>query len=270
MSKISNAIYEIHHMDMVAGRDQWVNKIHPLVKLILTIIYIATVVSFQKYDVIGLLGMAIYLIAGFILAELSFKECLWRLRVVLPLVCMVGLANPFFDKIPVQLGLIQINAGVISMLTLMMKGIFAVMASYFLIATTSIEKICYALRLIHIPKILVTQILLTYRYITVLLGEVNRITQAYSLRAPKQKGVHFKVWGSLTGQLLIRSIDRANDVFESMTLRGYQGEFYYIGETIHMRWQDILYLVIWIGILWVFRTIPVIIVVGNLVGGIFI
>lgn len=95
MSKISNAIYEIHYMDMIAARDQWVNKIHPLVKFVLTIIYISTVVSFQKYDFIGLAGMAIYLIAGFILAELSLKECLKRLRIVLPLVCVVGIANPF-------------------------------------------------------------------------------------------------------------------------------------------------------------------------------
>lgn len=269
MSKISNAIYEIHYMDMIAARDQWVNKIHPLVKFVLTVIYISTVVSFQKYDFIGLAGMAIYLIAGFILAELSLKECLKRLRIVLPLVCVVGIANPFFDRIPVELGAIHINAGVISMVTLMMKGIFAVMASYILIATTSIEKICYTLRLLHVPKILVTQILLTYRYITVLLGEVNRITQAYSLRAPNQKGVHFKVWGSLTGQLLLRSIDRANDVFESMTLRGYNGEFRYVGEKIHVRWQDILYLAIWLGIIFLLRKIPVIIAVGNLVGGMF-
>lgn len=270
MSKISNAIYEIHHMDTIAARDQWVNKIHPLVKFVLTVIYIATVVSFDKYDVIGLAGMAVYLIAGFMLAELSLKDCLWRLRVVLPLVCMVGLANPFFDRIPVELGVIHINAGVISMFTLMMKGIFSVMASYILIATTSIEKICYALRLLHIPKILVTQIMLTYRYITVLLGEVNRITQAYSLRAPNQKGVHFKVWGSLTGQLLLRSIDRANDVFESMTLRGYQGEFRYVGEKSRMRWQDFLYLAVWLGIFYLVRKIPIIIAVGNLVGGLFV
>lgn len=267
MSKISNAIYEIHYMDAIAARDQWVNKIHPLVKFVLTIVYIATVVSFQKYDIVGLAGMAVYLIAGFILAELSFKECVWRLRVVLPLVCVVGLANPFFDRIPVELGIIHINAGVISMITLMMKGIFSVMASYLLIATTSIEKSCYALRLLHVPKILVTQILLTYRYITVLLGEVNRITQAYAMRAPNQKGVHFKVWGSLTGQLLLRSIDRANDVFESMILRGYQGEFRYMGENNHIHWQDIIYLVIWLVLILMIKKIPIIIVMGNLVGG---
>lgn len=37
MNKLGNALYEIHHMDMLAAKDQWVNKIHPLVKLILTI-----------------------------------------------------------------------------------------------------------------------------------------------------------------------------------------------------------------------------------------
>ncbi len=270
MNRLNNAIYEIHHMDQMAANDQWVNRIHPLVKFILTVVYIVLVVSFSKYDVIGLLGMAVYLVAGFILAELSVRECLWRLRVVLPLVCLIGLVNPFLDRTTLQLGTIQINAGVISMITLMMKGIFAVMASYLLIATTSIEKICYSLRLLHIPKILVTQILLTYRYMTVLLEEVNRITQAYALRAPGQKGIHIRVWGSLTGQLMLRSIDRANEVYESMTLRGYEGEFQYVGQSVRMRWQDFFYLVVWLLVLFLFRQIPMILVVGNLMGGLFV
>ena len=32
MNKLGNALYEIHHMDMLAAKDQWVNKIHPLVR----------------------------------------------------------------------------------------------------------------------------------------------------------------------------------------------------------------------------------------------
>lgn len=269
MSKIRNAIYEIHHMDTMASKNQWVNQIHPLVKFVLTIVYIATVVSYDKYDIIGLTGMVVYPLAMFILAELSFKDSLKRLRVVLPLVCVIGIFNPFFDRIPVQIGGLTIHAGVISMITLMIKGVLTVLASYLLIATASIEKLCFAFRLIHIPKILVTQILLTYRYITVLLEEVNRITQAYALRAPNQKGVHFKVWGSLTGQLLLRSMDRAGVVYESMTLRGYNGNFDYMGAKIRWRWQDILFAAVWLCIFWVFRKIPVIIVIGNLAGGLF-
>lgn len=264
MSKISNAIYEIHHMDTIAARDQWVNQIHPLVKFVLTITYIAVVVSFSKYDLIGLMGMVVYPLAGFILADLSFTDSLKRLRIVLPLVCLIGIWNPFFDRVPIQFGDIAINGGVISMLTLILKGIFTVLAAYLLIATTTIEKICYSLHLLHLPEILITQFMLTYRYVTVLLEEVNRITQAYSLRAPNQNGIHFKVWGSLTGQVLLRSMDRANAVYESMLLRGYQGNFSYMGRDIRMKSQDVIYLLLWLAVFIIFRRFPVFLVVGNL------
>ncbi len=267
MSKINHAIHEIHQMDQLASRDQWMNDVHPLVKLSITIFYIFIVVSFSKYDIIGLSAMVIYLILGFQLAELSFRESLWRLRVVLPLICLVGIANPFFDKVPIDLGFIVVTTGTISMITLMLKGIFAVLASYLLISTTTIEKICYALRIIHIPTILVTQILLTSRYITLLLDEVNKITQAYALRAPRQKGIHFKAWGSLTGQLLLRSIERANNVYESMTLRGYTGDFHYIKENMQIRASDVIYFFVWLLILIVLRKIPIFYIIGSFTGG---
>jgi cobalt/nickel transport system permease protein len=264
MNTISNAIYEIHHMDNIASKDQWVNNLHPLVKFVLTVVYIAVVVSFSKYDLVGLLGMVVYPLAGFILADLSFKDSFKRLRIVLPVVCLLGIWNPFFDRVVVEYMGFTVSRGVISMLTLIFKGIFTVLAAYLLIATTTIEKICYALHLLHLPDILVTQFLLTYRYITVLLEEVNRITQAYALRAPNQKGIHFKVWGSLTGQVLLRSMDRANAVYESMLLRGYSGDFTYMGQKIHAHVQDVIYLIIWLAIFALFRWTPVFLVVGQL------
>ncbi len=267
MSKINKAMHEIQYMDQIASRDQWVNNVHPLVKLFLTIIYILFVVSFSKYDVIGLAGMAVYLVILFNIAELSFKECLWRIRIILPIVCIVGIANPFFDKTKIDLGIVIINAGMISMITLIMKGLFAILASYILIATTTIEKICYSLRLLHIPSTIVTQFMLMYRYIPLLLNEVSQITQAYSLRAPRQKGIHFKVWGSLTGQLLLRSIDRANEVYESMTIRGYNGEYHYVKEKASFKMVDIIYLMMWCFIFVLFRIVPIIYVVGNWTGG---
>lgn len=246
MSKIDGAIYEIHYMDTVANRDQWVNQIHPLVKLLLTILYIAVTVSFSKYDLAGVLLMGVYPAALFVLGEISFCDSIRRLRVVLPLVCFVGLFNPFFDRTPIaQVGGLAITTGMISMVTLMIKGVYSVLASYLLIATTPIEKICYAMRLLKVPAVVVTQIQLTYRYVTVLLGEASRIMQAYSLRAPGQKGVHFKVWGSLAGQLLLRSMDKANAVYESMVLRGYQGEFSYASRK-KCGAKDYLYLIVWV------------------------
>lgn len=266
MNKVGGAIHEIHTMDTLASRDRWMNNIHPLVKLLITVGYIAAVVSFQKYDVAGLAGMVVYPIAGFMLSELSFRDCLRRLRLVLPLVCLLGIFNPFLDKNYVSVAGLQMSAGVLSMLTLIMKGLFSVLASYILIATTSIDKLCYALRLLRIPKPVVTQFMLTYRYITVLLEEVNRITQAYELRAPGQKGIHFKVWGSLTGQLLLRSVDRAGSVYESMLLRGYRNDYRYMSSRITLRPRDIGFLLLWGAVIALFRIYPVMLIIGSLIG----
>ena len=263
MNRINNAITEFGKLESLARRDQWVNHIYPLVSLGLTVLYIAITVSFGKYDLFGLAGMAVYPLALFILADLRLKECLYRLRVVLPLVLVIGLFNPLLDKTPVLLGSRVIRGGWISMITLMMKGVFSVLASYILVATTPVEHLCYALRRIHVPQILVTQLLLTYRYISVLLDEAHRLTQAYSLRAPGQKGVHFKVWGSLAGQLLLHSMDRAQTVYESMLLRGFDGNFR-MGRSGRFRAEDAAYGLFWTLLFLLFRRYAVILLIGNL------
>lgn len=248
MSKVGGAVREIYRMDEIAARDTWLNQLHPLVKLLVTIMYIAMTVSFSKYQVEKILLMAVYPVVLFIVGEVSFADCIRRLKIVLPLVCFVGILNPLFDRQPVtNVKGIVITTGMISMCTLMIKGILCVFASYLLIASTNIEGICYALRILHVPSLVVTQILLTYRYISLLLTEVGKILDAYSLRAPGQKGIHIKVWGSLAGGLLLRSMDRASALYESMILRGYHGEFCYNRER-KVRKKDVLYLLVWIGI----------------------
>ena len=269
MSKIGSAIQDIHHIDTLAAKDQWVNHLHPLVKLIVTVCYIVAAASFSKYDVIGLAGMVVYPIAGFMLSELSFWDSIKLLRLVLPLVCLLGILNPFFDKNILLIGGARVSAGILSMVVLMLKGVFSVLASYLLIATTGMEKLCYAFCLLHIPKAIITQFMLTYRYVTVLLEEADHITQAYALRAPKQKGIHFKVWGSLTGQLLLRSMDRANTVYESMLLRGYAGNYQYMRETLSIRGQDVAYGLFWMCVIVLFRVCPIMLIIGNLAGGMF-
>ena len=50
MSKISDAITEIYRINSENERGTIINKVHPLSKLLLTILYIVIVVSFDKYD----------------------------------------------------------------------------------------------------------------------------------------------------------------------------------------------------------------------------
>lgn len=253
MNRISEAISDLHKMDMEAGKNGWLQGIHPLPKLFITILFILLTVSFGKYELSGLLKMGVYLIVAFVFGDISIKQLLKRMKLLLGLVCLVGIWNPFFDReIVFILGKLTVTGGMISMVTLMVKGVYAVSASYLLMVTTPMEDLCYSLRRIGVPKTFVTILMLVYRYIIVLLKETERMTDAYMLRAPKQKGLHYKVWGTMIGQLLLRSMDRAQTVYDSMTLRGYNGEF-------HLRCKkaaghgDYLYVVGWSAALLIVR-----------------
>lgn len=228
MNKMETALHELSEMDELASRSSPVHKLGPTAKLISTIIYIAAVMSFGKYRLSALIPMLLWPVLLFQLSGIPVRTCFYKLRIVLPLVLAMGLFNPFFDREPMlYLGSAAVSGGVISMLTLMLKGVLCLMASFLLMATTPIDCLCASLRRLHIPKMLVTLLLLTYRYVGVMTEELAVMTEAYSLRAPGQKGIHISAWGSFLGQLLLRSMDRAQELYSSMLLRGYHEHFHY-------------------------------------------
>lgn len=253
MSKFREAISDLHKMDREARGPGWLQGVHPLPKLLVTVCFILLTVSFGKYDLSGVLIMGVYPVTGFVLGELSVRSLLKRMKLALTLVCMVGIANPFFDReIRFFLGSFAVTGGMLSAVTLMVKGIYAVSASYLLMAVTSMEDLCYALRKLRVPATLVTVLLLVYRYLIVLLKEIERMTDAYTLRAPGQKGLHYKVWGTMIGQLLLRSMERAQTVYDSMALRGYDGSFRLRCKKAAGR-GDYLYALAWMAALLVIR-----------------
>ena len=108
-----------------------------------------------------------------------------------------------------------------------------------------------------------TLLLLTYRYVSVMLDEVAVMTTAYRLRAPGQKGIHVSAWGSFLGQLLLRSMDRAQELYESMQLRGFSGEFHYAeGRCAGLR--DWLFVLICISAFALCRFVDLPVLIGGL------
>nr|WP_330370939.1 cobalt ECF transporter T component CbiQ [Butyrivibrio sp. LB2008] len=227
------------------------NNLHPLGKLLISIMYIFLVTSVGKYDVVTIILMSVYVIFTFIIGELSVKEGIYRMRLILPLVMFVGVFNPFFDKSSVPVAGFAVRGGIVSMVTLVIKGLYTVFAVYALVATTSIDDICYALRSIKVPKIIVIVIMLIYRYIDVMAGEADRIYTAYRLRAPGQKGIEYRSWGTLVGQWLLRSMDKAQIVYESMLLRGFRGDF--IPKKKGVKKLDVIYPLVWAIVLLLIR-----------------
>jgi cobalt/nickel transport system permease protein len=177
------------------------------------------------------------------------------------LLTVVGLCSLPFDRaVLLHAGPLSVTGGMLSLGVLLAKGLFCFLAVWVLIASTGMESVCAALQQLHCPRVLTTIILLIYRYIVLLLQEGIRIATAYALRAPGQKGIQFRAWGSLLGQLLLRSIDRAQLVYESMQLRGFAGSFP-PGQKKHGGW---LFLAVTVFYCAVFRAVPVFELAGRL------
>lgn len=266
MNKMEKALHELGEMDELAARSSPIHRLHPAAKLLTTILYIVLTVSFNKYDLDGLIPMLLGPVLLFQLSGIPVRVCFYKLRLVLPLVMLVGLFNPFFDRAALlTVGSLRVSGGVVSMLTLMGKGVLCLMASFLLMATTPIDSLCAALRKLHVPAMLVTLLLLTYRYVGVMTRELAVMTDAYRLRAPGQKGVHVSAWGSFLGQLLLRSMDRAQELYSSMLLRGYHEHFHYADVKPFSR-RDGAYLLVSAAALLLLRFLPV----AQLLGTVFV
>jgi len=244
LATIQESIYDLRLLDELARDSNPINDLHPLVKLITTAVFLVVVVSYDRYQVSGLLPLLLYPVVMYALSSLPLSQVLKPIVWVMPLLIGIGIFNPLFDPNQVDLLGWTVSAGWLSFLSILLKGILTVAAAILLIATTGMERLGWVLRMLRVPRLLVLQLLLTYRYIGVLGEELARMLRAYSLRDPGQNGIKVGAWGSFAGNLLLRSFDRAQRIYAAMVLRGFDGD-YHIGRIRPATGQDVAFMVGW-------------------------
>jgi cobalt/nickel transport system permease protein len=254
-------------MNDLARKDTPIHRIHPLAKVLTTFVYLMIVVSFNRYEISGLLPLIFYPLLVFLFADLPVEPILKRILFVEPFIIGIGILNPFFDQQITTIGGIVLSRGWITFFSIFIKSGLAVTTGLLLMATTGMDKLAAALRLLKIPRLFVLQLLLTYRYISLLIEEVARTIRAYSLRAPAHKGIHRSAWGSLAGQLVLRTFDRAQRVYQAMCIRGFTGE-YHTGEDARMKWRDFIYVISWCSFFVFIRLYNIPIWIGALLTGV--
>lgn len=257
MSKLESRWSDLRHLDDLANQNTVIHRLSPLAKLLTTLAYLLAVTSFSRYEVTALLPFAFYPVFLISLSELPFGLIAKRLIWVLPFILFIGIFNPLFDSEPlIQLGTINISGGWLSFTSILLRSLFAVTAAILLLATTGMEGICLALFRLKVPRVFVVQLLFMYRYIYVLLDELARTLRAYSFRSFHGNGLGFQVWGSLLGQLLLRTIDRAQRIYYAMLCRGFTGEFQLIRHTSFTT-KDLFFVVGWLVFFVVARCINI-------------
>jgi cobalt/nickel transport system permease protein len=219
---MKSKIQELYALEQLAGGNTCVHRLHPAVKLLATAVFIITVVSFDRYSFGRLVPCIFYPALMMAFSETPYSMLLKRFLIALPFCLFAGLANILFDRdTAFTVGGMAVSYGLLSFFTILFRVYLSVMAVLILVSVTPLLHIKNSMRRLRIPHIFITVFEMTYRYIGVLLEEAYSMYAAYSLRNAAVKGIEIRDMGSFAGQLLIRSIDRADRVYNAMKCRGY-------------------------------------------------
>lgn len=249
---ISQAIHNLRHLDELARNQSVIHKVHPLAKLLSTLLYLIILASFKNTEIASLIPYTVFPVVIFVLSDTPLRPIAVRTLLVMPLILGVGILQPLLDHRIIVLGEIQMSMGWVVFMGLVFKSLLMLVTSLLLIATTGMDQLAMALRMLKVPKLFVLQLLLTYRYIAVLGEELFRMQRAYFLRAPDHKGISGTTWGSFLGQLLLRTFDRGHRIYQSMQLKGFSGE-HYTGTVLRLNIKDMSYFILWSSVFVIMR-----------------
>lgn len=223
--RFDEEFFNLGYLDTLSYKDTFVHRLDPRIKIIVSLIFILFVISFNKYEISGLFPFLLFpvflLTAGNIPVKAIFKKVLF----ISPFAIFIGIFNPIIDRqvLIAPFG-IPVSGGWLSFFSIIIKFILTVSTALLLIAVTSFPGICEALSRMKMPKLFVIQLLFLYRYIFVLLDVALRMVRARDARAFGNKGKDIKTFIRLISVLLIKSIDRAERVYQAMLARGFNGE----------------------------------------------
>ncbi len=242
---LERSLGHLHTLDELGRRDTPLGRIDARVKVLVVLWLLLMLASFGRHQLGRPLPLVLFLAVGFALGDVPVRLVATRVLVASPFALLVGIWNPLFEPSPLwRLGPVVLSAGWVSFLSILLRFVFGLTAVLLLVATTGFGATCSALRRLGVPRSLTTQLVLLYRYSFVLVEEVARTLRAHALRAPERSHPTLGTAKSLLGELLLRTLGRAERVHAAMLCRGFMGELEF---STRARWRlpDLAFLVGW-------------------------
>ncbi|WP_374685655.1 cobalt ECF transporter T component CbiQ [Promineifilum sp.] len=221
--------------DRYLERPSPLHRLDPRVKVVLTLAFIVSVALLPERAWAAYLA-AFLLVMG---AALTGRLSPWLVvrRSLLGLPFLLAAVTILFT-VPGEalwrgpLGLTVTDAGAARFAGIVLRSLISIQAAVLLTAATRVPDILHALRHLRVPAVLVSIIAFMFRYLFVLVEEVQRLLRARAARSAHLPGVaggggvrwRAEVAGHMAGQLLVRSLDRSDRVYQAMQARGYRGE----------------------------------------------
>jgi len=266
---MSQNYFDVGYMDTLATGDSHLHRIDPRAKLITTVVFIATVVSFDKYTILNLMPFFCFPIILILWGGLPAGYILKKVLLISPFAILIGIFNPVFDRTVIyQIGEIGISGGWVSFISILLRFTLTVTSALVLVALTGFNSVCFALERLKVPRPFIIQLLFLYRYLFVLTEEAERMARARALRSFSGRAMHLKTFVSVIGHLLLRTLDRADRVYRAMRCRGFDGRIRILG-SLRINPGNIAFVIVWFILFISFRFWNIPVKLGELVMGLF-
>ena len=147
-------------MDTLSSQQTAVHQLDPRAKLLTTLVFVVTVVSFDKYEISSLIPFFIYPVVLCAIGNIPPSFLIRKLVVVSPFAILLGIFNPLLDReILIRLAGLEISGGWVSFASILIRFVLTVGVALTLIAVTGFNAVCMALEKLKVPKIFVVQLL---------------------------------------------------------------------------------------------------------------
>ncbi len=256
---------EVSRMDELGRQDTPVHRLDARVKTVTTLLFIVFVMSFSRDEVSALTPFFLYPVTLMFLGQIPPRSLFRKLLVAAPFAVAVGIFNPLLDHRTVAvIGATPVSGGWFSFASIMLRFVLTVSAALVLVACTGMHRLCAGLERMGVPRVFAVQLLFLYRYLFIIADEGSRMLRSIELRSTGTKKVRFRVYVSLVGHLLLRSMARADRVYRSMLARGFDGQVRVL-RPAPLRWADPAFLFGWTAFFVVARTWNL----ADMLGGLF-
>ena len=219
--------------------------------MIMSILFILVLTTLPMDNSISLAVLTSLLFSLIILAGLNPWQLCRKAALVLPVAALLSAAQPFltrpdsriFLKIS-ELSFSYSHSGLMFWLLLTFKTFLAACFLVFVTSLKPLPQILSSSSKLGLPRELVGVLLFTYRYLAIIADEAVSMKRAAQCQNFRPRNLaQASITGGIIANLLLRSLERAERVYQAMLARGYRDHL--STETKSLQRVDYVFLSVW-------------------------
>jgi len=228
-------------IDKYSHRDSVIHRLDPRVKLLLSFSFLILLVATSNIKLFGMyLGLVTLLVSvSHVPLHFYFKKLLLVTPLAVLFSVFLVISYLVEQGLPFSIETITSNLPIYHRLALLVSKIYlSILVLSLMVASTRFNDLLWGMRKLRMPLIVTTLSKLVYTYIFLFIDELHRTLRAYKSRTPVRRVPRVKVYGSIAAAILVRSIDRSENIYKAMVSRGFDGEFPE-GNFNRLKWLDL-------------------------------